>query len=53
MAQLLWTLIVIFFVLWLVGWLLFHLVGWGIHILLVVAIILLIISLLRGRGAAT
>ncbi len=50
MAQLLWTLIVICFVLWLVGWLLFHLIGWSIHILLVVAIILLILNLMRRRG---
>lgn len=43
---------VIMFVLWLVGWLVFHLIGWSIHILLLVAIILLIVNLLRSRGSA-
>jgi fatty acid desaturase len=52
MAQLIWTLMVILFILWLVGWLVFHLIGWSIHILLVVAVILLIVNLLRNRGSA-
>jgi uncharacterized membrane protein YtjA (UPF0391 family) len=50
LAQLLWTIIVILFVIWLVGWLFFHLIGWSIHILLVVAIVLLVVNLLRGHG---
>jgi hypothetical protein len=50
MAQLIWTLMVIFFILWLIGWLVFHLIGWSIHILLLVAVILLIVNLLRNRG---
>jgi hypothetical protein len=48
--QLLWTLIVILFVLWLVG-LLAHIGGGLIHILIVIAVILLIFNLLTGRGA--
>ena len=48
--QLIWTLIVILFVLWLVG-LVVHIGGGLIHILLVIAVILLIFNLLTGRGA--
>lgn len=51
MAYLIWTLMVVLFVLWIIGWLVFHLIGWSIHILLVVAIILLIVNLLRNRGS--
>jgi hypothetical protein len=50
MAGLLWTIIVILFILWLIGWLAFH-IGGIIHIIIVVAVILLIINLLTGRGA--
>jgi hypothetical protein len=50
MAGLLWTIIVILFILWLIGWLAFH-IGGIIHIIIVVAVILLIINLLSGRGA--
>ena len=50
MAGLLWTIIVILFVFWLLG-LSFHLLGGFIHIVLVVAIILLVVNLLTGRGA--
>jgi Family of unknown function (DUF5670) len=49
-AGLLWTIIVILFILWLIGWLAFH-IGGIIHIIIVVAVILLIINLLTGRGA--
>jgi len=48
--QIIWTLIVILFVLWLVG-LFVHIGGSLIHILLVIAVILLIFNLLTGRGA--
>jgi hypothetical protein len=48
--QLIWTLIVILFVLWLVG-LLGHIGGGLIHVLIVIAVILLIFNLLTGRGA--
>ena len=48
--QLIWTLIVILFVLWLIGFIA-HFAGGFIHLLLVVALILLIINLVTGRGA--
>jgi len=50
MGGLLWTIIVILFVLWLLG-LVVHIGGGLIHILLVVAIILVVVNLLTGRGA--
>ncbi|HTV93530.1 MAG TPA: lmo0937 family membrane protein [Verrucomicrobiae bacterium] len=50
LANLIWTLIVILVVLWLIGFLL-HIGGGLIHLILVVAVILLIINLLTGRGA--
>ena len=50
MAGLLWTIIVILVVIWLLGFLLWH-VGGLIHIIIVIAVILLIINLLSGRGA--
>jgi uncharacterized membrane protein YtjA (UPF0391 family) len=50
MAGLLWTIIVILFVFWLVGFAL-HFAGGLIHILLVIALILLIVNLLTGRRA--
>jgi hypothetical protein len=49
-AGLLWTIIVILVVLWLLGWLAFH-VGGLIHILIVIALILIVVNLLTGRGA--
>jgi len=48
MAGLLWTIIVILFVLWLIGFLL-HFGGGLIHLILVIAVILLIINLVTGR----
>ena len=47
----LWTIIVILFVLWLFG-LIGHVGGGLIHLLLVVAVIVLIFNLLSGRRAA-
>lgn len=51
LASLLWTIIVILFVLWLVGFLV-HFGGGLIHLLLVIAVILLIVNLLTGRSVA-
>jgi len=51
MAGLLWTIIVILVVIWLIGFLFVHIGGGLIHILLVIALVLLIINLLSGRGA--
>ncbi|HEY8297047.1 MAG TPA: lmo0937 family membrane protein [Candidatus Baltobacteraceae bacterium] len=45
-----WTIIVILVILWLLGFA-FHIAGGLIHIVLVVAIILLVINLITGRGA--
>lgn len=49
MAGLLWTIIVILFVLWLLGFLL-HFGGGLIHLILLVVVILIIVNLLTGRG---
>lgn len=51
MAGLLWTIIVILVVLWIIGFLIVHVGGGLIHILLVIALILLVWNLLTGRGA--
>jgi hypothetical protein len=45
----LWTIFLILVVLWLVGWIGFHVIGWYIHLLLVAALIVLIIRLVQGR----
>ncbi len=50
MVGLIWTLIVILFVLWLIG-LIANIGGGLIHILLVLAVILVIFNLLTGRRA--
>ena len=45
----LWTIFVILLVLWLLGWVGFHVLGAYIHILFVLAIIVLLIQLFSGR----
>jgi hypothetical protein len=50
MAGLLWTIIVILFVLWLLGFVV-HFGGGLIHLLLVIAVILIVFNLITGRGA--
>jgi len=50
MASLLWTIIVVLFVLWLIGFAM-HFAGGLIHLLLVVALVLLIVNLISGRRA--
>ena len=45
----LWTLAVVLFVLWLLGFVAFHVGGGLIHLLLVVAIIVVVIRQLSGR----
>jgi hypothetical protein len=47
----LWTITIILFVLWVVGLVSGAALGWWIHILLVLAVILLIFNLLQGRRA--
>jgi hypothetical protein len=48
MGNILWTIIVILFVLWLIG-LVAHIGGGLIHLLLVIAVIMLVINLITGR----
>jgi hypothetical protein len=50
MVGLLWTIIVILFAFWLVGFLL-HFGGGLIHLILVIVLILIVVNLLPGRGA--
>lgn len=45
----LWTIFVILLVLWLLGWVGFHVLGAYIHILLALALIVLLIQLFTGR----
>jgi hypothetical protein len=45
----LWALFVILLILWLVGFIAFHVVAWYIHLLLVVALVVLVLQLLTGR----
>lgn len=40
---------VVLIILWLLGWLTFHIAGALIHIVVVVAVIVLILHLIRGR----
>jgi hypothetical protein len=46
----LWTITVVLFVLWLLGFTSFHAIGAWVHILLVLAVISLLINLIRPRG---
>lgn len=45
----LWTIFVILLVLWLLGWVGFHMLGAYVHILLVLALVVLLIQLFTGR----
>ncbi|MDB4947487.1 MAG: hypothetical protein JWM27_136 [Gemmatimonadetes bacterium] len=45
----LWTLAVILFVLWLLGFAVFHVAGGLIHLLLVIAVIVILFRLISGR----
>jgi hypothetical protein len=44
----LWTIAVILLVLWLIGWLGFHILGAFIHILVILAVIFFILALVRS-----
>jgi 4-hydroxybenzoate polyprenyltransferase len=48
--DMLWTIFVVILVLWLLGFSL-HIAGGLIHLLLVVALVVLVINLLSGRGS--
>jgi hypothetical protein len=50
MAGIIWTIIVVLFVLWVLGFAI-HIGGSLIHLLLVVALILLVYNIVTGRGA--
>ena len=45
----LWTIVAILLILWLLGFS-FHVAGGLVHVLLVVAVIVVIVNLLRGRA---
>jgi len=49
LGTILWVIVVILLVLWLLGWLAFHIGGGLIHILIVVAVIVLLYNLFVGR----
>ncbi len=42
-----WTIAVILLVLWLVGWIGFHILGAAIHVLVVIAVIFIILALVK------
>ena len=44
----LWTIVVILLVLWLVGWIGFHILGAAIHILLILAIVFVVVAMVKG-----
>ncbi len=48
MVSLLWAVAVVLFVLWLLGFVVFHVAGGLIHILLVIAVIVLVYNLVIG-----
>ena len=50
-AAMLWTIAVVLFVLWILGFGVFHVAGGLIHILLVLAVISVLWSLIAGRRA--
>jgi hypothetical protein len=45
----LWIIIAVLVVLWLLGYIVFHVSSWLIHILLVVALVVFLYNLLKGR----
>ncbi|HEY2860899.1 MAG TPA: lmo0937 family membrane protein [Terracidiphilus sp.] len=46
----LWTIFVILLILWLLGFS-FHVAGYFVHVLLVIAVVVLVIQLISGRRA--
>lgn len=45
----LWTLAVILFILWLLGFITSYTLGGWIHVLLIIAVVVIVIRLLQGR----
>jgi hypothetical protein len=48
LSGILWAIIAVLLILWLVGFVVFHISSWLIHLLLIVAVIALIYNLLVG-----
>ena len=46
--MMLWTIAIILLVLWLIGWVGFHVLGAAIHILVILAIIFIVVALVKG-----
>ena len=49
--KMLWTIFVVLLILWLLGFVGFHVLGAYIHILLLIALVVLVFQLLSGRRA--
>lgn len=45
----LWTIAIVLFILWLLGFVVFHVASWLIHLLLILAIIVIVYRLITGR----
>jgi len=48
----LWTIVVVLLVLWALGFFVFPVVGGLVHLLLVIALIVVVLNLIRGRPIA-
>jgi len=48
----LWASAIGFFVLWVLGVAAFHIASWSVHILLVLAVLVVVVRLVTGRGTA-
>lgn len=48
LGSILWTIAVILVILWLLGWLAFHIAGGFIHLLLIIAVIVILYNLFVG-----
>jgi len=48
----LWTLAIVFFVLWMLGFVAFHVTTWFVHVLLIVAVVAVVVRLVSGRQTA-
>jgi asparagine N-glycosylation enzyme membrane subunit Stt3 len=51
-TPMLWTIFVILLILWLLGFVGFHVLGAYIHILLIIAVVVLIFAIIGGRRSA-
>ena len=48
-----WTIVVVLVILWLVGFIALPGIGWFIHVLLVIALIVIVYRLVTGRNVVT